>query len=124
LPAVLQQVQRTRAAPRLLPEAGAETDDRQILPLPSLKITRAKVVDRIDPHISTIISLSPYIVMATSDAAGRTDASPRGGPAGFVKVLDDRHLLIPELSGNRRADTLTNLLETPFIGLMFLIPGY
>jgi PPOX class probable FMN-dependent enzyme len=97
---------------------------RSLVPAPSLKITTAKVLSAFDRHCRDFIGLSPYCVLATADAAGRTDASPRGGPCGFVRVLDDHHLIIPELSGNRRADSLTNLLDNPFAGLMFLVPGF
>jgi len=97
---------------------------REIVPAPSAKITSAKVQHRLDPHCAMFFALSPYLVMATSDSEGCCDCSPRGGTPGFVKVLDDRHLLIPELSGNRRADTLRNLIQNPEIGLMVLIPGY
>ncbi len=97
---------------------------REIVPVPSARITSAKVQHRLDAHCAMFFSLSPYLVMSTSDGEGRCDCSPRGGTPGFVKVLDDQHLLIPELSGNRRADTLRNLIQNPQIGLMVLIPGY
>ena len=97
---------------------------RELVPPPKLAITSAKVLTKLDVHCQMMLSLCPYIVMSTCDHNGFCDASPRGGPCGFVKVLDESHILIPELSGNRRADTLRNLIENPRIGLMVLIPGY
>ncbi len=69
------------------------------------------------------IAASPFLVMSTSDAAGNCDASPKGDPAGFVRVLDDRTLAIPERPGNRRADGYLNILSNPHVGLMFVILG-
>ncbi|WP_040772990.1 pyridoxamine 5'-phosphate oxidase family protein [Nocardia pneumoniae] len=69
------------------------------------------------------IAHSPFLVMSTSDADGNCDASPKGDPAGFVHVLDDRTLAIPERPGNRRADGYLNILANPHVGLLFLIPG-
>lgn len=97
---------------------------RTLVPEPTLNITYDKVLSRLDGHCRALIAASPYVVMATCDDAGRCDASPRGGRPGFVAVLDDHCLLIPELSGNRRADTLRNVILNPWIGLYFLIPGY
>jgi PPOX class probable FMN-dependent enzyme len=95
---------------------------RCYIPAPST-IAEAKVLDRFDHHCRNFIRLSTLVMLATTDRAGRCDSSPRGGPAGFVRILDDRCLLIPELSGNRMADSLRNLLENPQIGMMFIIPG-
>lgn len=69
------------------------------------------------------IAATPFLVMSTSDADGNCDASPKGDPAGFVRVLDDRTLAIPERPGNRRADGYFNILANPHIGLLFVIPG-
>ena len=99
-------------------------DLRALVPEPSLNITYEKVLTQLDDHCRALISASPYVVLATCDDAGRCDASPRGGRPGFVAVLDDHCLLIPELSGNRRADSLRNIILNPRIGLYFLIPGY
>lgn len=81
-----------------------------------------KQIDHLDPHCRDFIARSPFFVLSTADAAGRTDASPRGGPPGFARVLDERHLLIPEYPGNRRADSHLNLLESPHAALLFMIP--
>ncbi|MFF0611626.1 pyridoxamine 5'-phosphate oxidase family protein [Nocardia tengchongensis] len=69
------------------------------------------------------IARSPFVVLATSDADGHCDASPKGDPAGFVKVLDDKTIAIPERPGNRRADGYLNILSNPHVGVIFLIPG-
>ncbi|GAB4582490.1 pyridoxamine 5'-phosphate oxidase family protein [Nocardia sp. IFM 10818] len=69
------------------------------------------------------IAASPFLVLATSDAAGNCDASPKGDPAGFVRVLDDKTIAIPERPGNRRADGYLNILSNPHVGMIFLIPG-
>lgn len=69
------------------------------------------------------IERSPFMLLATSSKDGRCDVSPKGDPNGFVRVLDDRHLVIPDRPGNKRFDGLRNLLENPQIGLIFLVPG-
>lgn len=84
---------------------------------------RDKQLDRLDDHCRDFIAHAPFAVIATSDASGACDASPRGGPPGFVRVLDDRHLSIPDLSGNNRLDSFGNLVENPGIGILFLVPG-
>jgi len=86
-------------------------------------MSTAKQMDRLDRHCRHFIALSPLVVMATSDAQGRADASPRGDAPGFVAVVDDRTLLIPDRIGNKRADTAMNIVENPHVGLLFLVPG-
>lgn len=83
----------------------------------------AKVTDRIDAMTARFIAASPFAVMATRRADGGVDLTPRGDPAGFVKVLEPRLLAMPERPGNRRMDALENLLEDPRLGVIFLIPG-
>ncbi|MBY0294529.1 MAG: pyridoxamine 5'-phosphate oxidase family protein [Methylobacterium sp.] len=83
----------------------------------------AKQLVRLDGHARAFIALSPFLVIASSDAAGRGDATPRGDAPGFVAVLDDATLLIPDRLGNRRADTMLNVTENPQVGLLFLVPG-
>lgn len=83
----------------------------------------AKVVDTLDEICRDFIARSPFVVVASCDAAGRFDVSPKGDPPGFVKVLDGRTIAIPERPGNRRADTFRNVLQNPKIGLIFLVPG-
>ncbi len=81
-----------------------------------------KEMPRLDKHARHFISLCPFIVMATATETG-ADASPKGDPPGFVKVLDDNTLLIPDRVGNNRVDTFCNLLVNPHIGIFFLVPG-
>ncbi len=82
-----------------------------------------KSLDRLDRHCRRFIALSPFVVLATSGADGRADCSPRGDPPGFVAVLDDRTILLPDRRGNNRTDSLRNILENPHVGLLFMIPG-
>ena len=86
-------------------------------------LVAAKVADRLNDLTRQFVERSPFVCVSTSRPDGGLDISPRGDPAGFVRILDDRRLLIPERPGNRLADTLTNLLADPRIGLLFLIPG-
>jgi uncharacterized protein len=82
-----------------------------------------KQLPRLEKHSRAFIGLSPFLVTATCDAEGRCDASPKGDAPGFVHVLDDETLLIPDRLGNNRIDTISNLLEHPRIGLIFFVPG-
>ncbi|QMU59530.1 MAG: pyridoxamine 5'-phosphate oxidase family protein [Boseongicola sp.] len=82
-----------------------------------------KIIDHIDVHCRTWIERSPFMVMATYGADGKVDVSPRGDPAGFVKVLDQNTLAIPDRPGNYRYDSMTNILETGGIGLVFFVPN-
>jgi PPOX class probable FMN-dependent enzyme len=83
----------------------------------------AKVVPVIDEVSRRFIAASPFVFIATTNDDGTADVSPKGDPAGFVKVLDERTLAIPDRPGNRRHDTFLNLLRDPGIGLIFIIPG-
>jgi PPOX class probable FMN-dependent enzyme len=83
----------------------------------------AKDVGVLDELVRRLIAGSPLVVLASHDADGRVDATPRGGPPGFVTVLDERHLAIPDATGNRRLDSLTNIIATGHAGLLFIIPG-
>lgn len=84
---------------------------------------KAKVRDRVDRHAHRFIAHSPFVAMATSDATGLPDCSPRGDYPGFVKVLDEHMLAIPDRPGNKIADSFRNLAENDGIGLMFVVPG-
>ncbi|MFJ3700239.1 MULTISPECIES: MSMEG_1061 family FMN-dependent PPOX-type flavoprotein [Streptomyces] len=86
-------------------------------------MVRAKVKDRIDDYFRHFIAHSPFLTMATADAAGRADCSPRGDYPGFVKVLDDRTLALPDRPGNKIADSFRNLAENDGVGLCLLVPG-
>lgn len=82
----------------------------------------SKCVDRLNPQTRRFIEQSPFVCLATSDGR-HCDVSPRGDPAGFVRILDDQTLLVPERPGNRIADTLRNILANPRIGILFVLPG-
>ncbi|MBV7485561.1 pyridoxamine 5'-phosphate oxidase family protein [Bordetella sp. BOR01] len=81
-----------------------------------------KEVDHVHPHYRAFIEAAPFAVLATVGPAG-LDASPRGDPAGFVTVADDKTLLIPDRRGNNRIDSLRNILADPRVALLFLVPG-
>lgn len=86
-------------------------------------IVCAKLAKRLNALTRRFIELSPLVCLATSDAHGGCDVSPRGDPRGFVRILDDETLLVPERPGNRIADSLRNILANPNVGLLFVIPG-
>jgi uncharacterized protein len=86
-------------------------------------LARNKAIAALDEHCRAFIAHSPFVLIATHDAEGRGDVSPRGGAPGFVSVLDDRRLAIADASGNNRLDSLRNIVQTGQIGLLFLIPG-
>ena len=82
-----------------------------------------KELDHLDPHCRQFIAHAPFLVLATVGADGAMDASPRGDAPGFVRVVDDRTLVIPDRPGNNRIDSLTNLMDRPSVGLLLMIPG-
>jgi PPOX class probable FMN-dependent enzyme len=82
-----------------------------------------KEITHLDGHCRDFIAHATFAVISTAGADGRCDVSPKGGPAGFVVVLDDHRLAIPDLIGNNRLDTLQNLVENPNVAVLFLIPG-
>lgn len=102
----------------------AETDAelRELYGSPSDLASR-KSITRLDEHCRSFIALSPFLCLSTADTDGSADISPRGDAPGFVRVLDDNTLLIPDRLGNNRIDSLTNLIRNPHIGMLFLIPG-
>ncbi len=87
------------------------------------ELVRKKIADRLNPLTRQFVERSPFVVVATGRPDGGLDVSPRGDPAGFVRILDEQTLLLPDRPGNKLADTLTNLLEDDRIALLFLIPG-
>ena len=95
---------------------------REILGEPK-ELTKAKVVDRLNHLTRQFVERAPFVVVATGRPDGGLDVSPRGDPAGFVHVRDERTLLMPERRGNNRADSLRNIVTDPRVGLLFLIPG-
>lgn len=82
-----------------------------------------KQIAYLDKHCRHVISLSPFLVIGTCSAEMQMDTSPRGGAPGFVKVLDEHTLLIPDAPGNNRLDSLENIIATGYVGLLFLVPG-
>ncbi|MCX5481178.1 pyridoxamine 5'-phosphate oxidase family protein [Kaistia geumhonensis] len=84
----------------------------------------AKQLDHVDAHCRAFIALSPFLVLSTQGPDGLGDATPRGDHPGFVAVADEKTLVIPDRPGNGRVDSLSNLVERPGIGLLFLIPGF
>jgi PPOX class probable FMN-dependent enzyme len=82
-----------------------------------------KELDHLDVHCREFVALCPFVLVASADAQGASDVSPKGGPPGFVRVTDDHRLVIPDATGNRRLDGLQNMLQNPRVGLLFLIPG-
>jgi PPOX class probable FMN-dependent enzyme len=95
---------------------------REVIGHPKAQIA-AKVIDHLSGICRDFIARSPFMLVASSNRLGQCEVSPKGDPAGFVRVLDDKHLLIPDRPGNKLAVTLTNLCENPHLGLIFLIPG-
>ncbi|WP_051711082.1 MSMEG_1061 family FMN-dependent PPOX-type flavoprotein [Streptomyces sp. NRRL S-350] len=105
--------------------AGALTDPaqlREIYEQPG-DHARRKQVDHLHEVAQRLIACSPLVFVASTDGAGRCDVSPRGGPAGLVSVLDEYTLAIPDATGNKRLDTLHNILENGRVGLLFVVPG-
>ena len=99
-----------------------ETQLRELLGEPA-ELIRKKIADRLNPLTRQFVERSPFVVVATGRPDGGLDVSPRGDPAGFVRILDERTLLLPDRPGNKLADSLTNLLADDRIALLFLIPG-
>jgi|1185.fasta_scaffold85317_2 PPOX class probable FMN-dependent enzyme len=99
-----------------------ESDLREIIGSPAQLVT-GKVSNRLNDIFRDYIERSPFVCVASVSSDGALDVSPRGDPAGFVRILDEHTLLIPERPGNRIADTLVNVLATGRIGLLFLVPG-
>jgi PPOX class probable FMN-dependent enzyme len=95
---------------------------REMLGEPT-ELVKQKIADRLNSLTRQFVDRSPFVVVATGRPDGGLDVSPRGDPAGFVRILDERTLLLPDRPGNKLADTLTNLLEDDRIALLFLIPG-
>lgn len=82
-----------------------------------------KTVDVVDEHIQQYLRMSSLFFLGTSNAKSQMDVSPRGGKPGFVKVLDHKHIAFPDRTGNKRADSLLNIIEKPQVGMVFVIPG-
>ena len=87
------------------------------------ELAAKKTLARLDKYARTYIEHSPFLCIGTADENGRADVSPRGDPAGFVRIVDDQTLIIPDRPGNNRVDTMQNIVANPQVGILFLIPG-
>ncbi|KAB2329932.1 pyridoxamine 5'-phosphate oxidase family protein [Cytobacillus depressus] len=101
---------------------SSEEELRELLGTPSRNVAN-KVINHLDHHCREFIAKSPIVFISTADANGHCDSSPRGDAPGFVHLLDDQYLVIPERPGNKRMDSLRNIIANPYIGLIFVIPG-
>ena len=101
---------------------SSEAEIERFIGKPNSRVV-AKVTDKLDQLCRDFISRSPFLVIASSNSDGRVDVSPKGDPAGFVQVLDEKTIALPERPGNRRADTFRNVLKNPRVGLIFMVPG-
>lgn len=108
--------------PRTTELIRTEAELRTLIGEPAA-LTCAKIADRLNNATRLFIERSPFVCLATSDTTGACDLSPRGDPPGFVRILDERTLLIPERPGNRLADSLRNILVNPHVALLFVVPG-
>ncbi|MBP2536615.1 MULTISPECIES: pyridoxamine 5'-phosphate oxidase family protein [Agrobacterium] len=104
----------------------AITDEQSLRGLfePTHALAVQKCQDSLGEHAQEFIRRSPFLCIGTQNLEGKADVSPRGDPAGFVKVLDGRTLAIPDRPGNNRLDTLSNIIANPVIGLLFIVPGF
>ena len=98
-----------------------EVDLRQRYPKPMSRASD-KVLNHLDFHCQSILALSPFCILSSQGPEG-ADISPRGDPPGFLRVLDDRHMLLPDRIGNNRLDNFVNILTHPAIGILVLVPG-
>ena len=105
------------------PDVIATTAELEAVYGPPAELVQNKNIDHLDAHCRQIIALSPFVAFAAADATGRTDVSPRGGPPGFVRVLDEKRLLVPDASGNHTCDILHRIVEGGKVGMLFMIPG-
>jgi len=101
---------------------ATESQFRAVIGHPSHRVLR-KHLAALDDHCRAFIAKCPFLLLASADGEGNMDVSPKGDPAGFVRILDDTTLAIPERPGNRQAATFSNLLQNRHVGLLFLIPG-
>jgi len=101
---------------------STEEELRALIGFPGELIER-KSITHLDAHCRDFIARSPFVLLSTSNELGQCDVSPRGDGPGFVHVLDDRHLVIPERPGNKRIDSLRNIIANPHAGMLFMIPG-
>ncbi|MGI9437282.1 MAG: pyridoxamine 5'-phosphate oxidase family protein [Geminicoccaceae bacterium] len=109
-----------------MPEGDVITDEaalRALFKTPS-RLALLKELDHLDMHCRRFIELSPFLCLATFQENGGADNSPRGDHPGFVEVLDEKTLVLPDRPGNNRIDSLSNIVHNPHVGLLFFIPGF
>lgn len=109
----------------MTPFKNIVSNEQELRDLLGVPASRSMLKERsaLDEHFRAYLALSPFVLMATSGADGTCDVSPKGDAPGFVAVLDDRRIVIPDRPGNKRFDGMKNLLANPHIGLIFLVPG-
>jgi PPOX class probable FMN-dependent enzyme len=90
---------------------------------PANRWLTSKMLAKLDPKCRRFIAISPFVVIGSAGTCGPVELSPKGDPPGFVHVLDDSTLVVPDRPGNRRVDTFRNVLQNPHVGLVFLVPG-
>ena len=101
---------------------SSEAELRELIGVPN-DLVVSKIATRLNDLTRQFVERAPFMCLATSAPDGSCDVSPRGDPAGFVRILDERTVLIPDRPGNRLADSLRNILANPHVGLLFMIPG-
>src|SRR6478609_8912264 len=99
-----------------------EVELRKLYRQPSA-LVRSKVRSAVDPQSADFLSRSPFVLVGTTGADGSVDVSPRGGPPGFVRLLDDHRLALPDLNGNNLLDSISNIVATGRVGMLFVVPG-
>ncbi len=114
-------VKETQLKPEFL--VKDEEDLRSLFPQTHALAVK-KCQNHLDKHAMDFVARSPFLCMGTQSPDGLADVSPRGDPSGFVKVLDDKTLMIPDRPGNNRLDSQTNILANPAVGLLFMVPGF
>ena len=100
-----------------------ESAVREVIGTP-VDLAVKKAIPKLDQFSRELIERSPFLTIGTANANGKSDVSPRGDGPGFVLILDDNTIFIPERPGNNRVDTLSNITENPNVGLLFLVPGF
>ena len=110
--------------PRDFTDVIASDDELATLYGPPVEAVTSKIIDRLDEHCREFIARAPFVLVATADEGGNCDVSPKGGAPGFVHVLDERRLAIPDAPGNKLVYSLRNVVRSSRAGLLFVIPGF
>lgn len=107
---------------KFINEVKSEEELRSLLGNPGV-LAKNKVIDYLDDNCIEFLRKSPFLILSSANSSGHCDSSPRGDAPGFIHVIDQKHFVIPERPGNRRLDSILNVLENPQVGVLFLIPG-